>query len=381
MASDKPKQYLTLYGKTILEHTINCFLSHPGFPSVLVAISPTDTFWPNLALANDSRVRAYFGAAERVGSVLNGLECLVGKAKDDDWVWVHDAARPCLSHVEIDALIRSLAHNEVGSLLAVPIVDTIKRADAQDRAALTVDRRGLWRAMTPQVFRFAQLRRALTSCLADEIQVTDDASAIEYCGGAPRLVSGSENNIKITRPHDLELAQQYMSNAMANYSVPRIGTGFDVHAFGMGDHITLGGTVIPHENGLIAHSDGDVLLHAIMDALLGALALGDIGKHFPDTELKWKNADSRELLKAVLKLVEAQGYRVGNVDSTIIAQAPRMAPYIDDMRQNIADDLGISATHVSVKATTTERLGFTGRKEGLACQATVLLIQKTVDAL
>ena len=155
----------------------------------------------------------------------------------------------------------------------------------------------------------------------------------------------------------------------------RIGTGFDVHAFGEGDEIILGGVSIPYSQGLVAHSDGDVLLHAVMDALLGGLALGDIGKQFPDTDEEWKGADSRKLLRAVMALIQGKGFRVGNLDTTIMAQAPKMAPHIEMMCRNIAEDLGVAMNDVSVKATTTERLGFTGRKEGIACQASVLLVR------
>jgi 2-C-methyl-D-erythritol 4-phosphate cytidylyltransferase/2-C-methyl-D-erythritol 2,4-cyclodiphosphate synthase len=343
----------------------------------VLGLSIDDQYWTKLPLAQDSRIQTYIGGAERVDSVLNGLSFISDRVKPNDWVWVHDAARPCLSHTDIDKLISALGKTDDGALLAVPVHDTVKRANERFTVETTVDRQGLWRALTPQVFRFAQLKQALEQSLVDNICVTDESSAIESVGGKPALVQGSENNIKVTHPSDLNVAARTMQeNTKENLTVAvRIGTGFDVHAFGEGDSIVLGGEDIPYSHGLIAHSDGDVLLHAIMDALLGALALGDIGKHFPDTDEEWKGADSRKLLRAVMALIMDKGYRVGNLDATIIAQAPKMAPYITRMCQNIAEDLVLPVTDVSVKATTTEHLGFTGRKEGIACQASLVLVR------
>jgi len=377
MAADRPKQYLKVADQTILEHTINCFLSHPAFESVVLGLSKDDQYWTHLPLAQDSRIQVFIGGVERVDSVLNGLAFIGDRAGPDDWVWVHDAARPCLSHADIDKLISVLEKKGDGALLAVPVHDTVKRANDSLTVETTVDRKGLWRAMTPQVFRFAQLKQALEQSLVDNVCVTDESSAIEYIGGKPSLVQGSERNIKVTHPSDLKVAARTMQEKLKeDFAVAvRIGTGFDVHAFGEGDSIVLGGVEIPYSQGLIAHSDGDVLLHAIMDALLGALALGDIGKHFPDTDDEWKGADSRKLMRAVMSLIMEKGYQVGNLDSTIIAQAPKMAPHIDSMCQNIAEDLDVSVGDVSVKATTTERLGFTGRKEGISCQASVVLVR------
>lgn len=377
MEADRPKQYLNLSDQTILEHTINCFLSHPAFQTVVLGLSKDDPYWAQLPFATDDRIQVFLGGAERVDSVLNGLAFISDRAKSNDWVWVHDAARPCLSHEDIDKLISVIEVKGDGALLAVPIHDTVKRANDNLSVETTVDRKGLWRAMTPQVFRFAQLKQALEQSLADDVCVTDESSAIEYMGGKPFLVQGSERNIKVTHPRDLKVAAKTIQENLkegAAVSV-RIGTGFDVHAFGEGEKIILGGVDIPYIQGLIAHSDGDVLLHAIMDALLGALALGDIGKHFPDTDDEWKGADSRQLLRAVMALIIKKGYRVGNLDATIMAQAPKMAPHIESMCQKIAEDLCVPISDVSVKATTTERLGFTGRKEGIACQASVILVR------
>ena len=401
MQADKPKQYLHVESKTILEHTLECFLSHPEFNSVYVGISNEDAYFEEYGLHLKQGVEVFVGGKERADTVLNGLESLTDKAKDDDWVWVHDAARPCLSKKDLNVLLEELTQTQAGLVLGVPITDTLKRiSNSSNVKALpeiesTVDRTGLWRAMTPQVFRYADLRAALEFCQKKGELVTDEASAIEKLGKRALMVQGSEQNIKVTLPadlgkvsdyleqnrfgqplihHDLDTQQEITGVQNTRERFPRIGTGFDVHAFGVGEFITLGGVKIPFEKGLVAHSDGDVLLHAIMDALLGALALGDIGKHFPDTDPKWKGANSRGLLKAVKELIRGQGYLVGNVDSTIMAQAPKMSPHILTMQTNIAEDLGIDISCVGVKATTTEKLGFTGRKEGIACQASVLLM-------
>ena len=249
--------------------------------------------------------------------------------------------------------------------------------------------------MTPQIFKYSDLRTALEFCCDRGLAITDEASAMEKIGRKASMIVGSEQNIKVTLPADLLTARAYFAKKQSEeitlnqgitvaheafklrkntMQYPRIGTGFDVHAFGEGSFIILGGAKIPYDKGLLAHSDGDVLLHAIMDAILGALALGDIGKHFPDTDPQWQGANSRALLKAVNALLIEQGFKVGNIDSTIIAQAPKMAAYILDMQTNIAEDLELELDCVGVKATTTEKLGFTGRKEGIACQASVILV-------
>jgi 2-C-methyl-D-erythritol 2,4-cyclodiphosphate synthase/2-C-methyl-D-erythritol 4-phosphate cytidylyltransferase len=401
MQIDTPKQYLQIENKTLLEHTIACFLDHSAFDTVLVGLSGQDTYFEGYGLNLISGIETFEGGSERADTVLNGLEFISNQANADDWVWVHDAARPCLSREEIDLLIRALKQNVTGIVLGVPISDTLKRVfQSENTASLpqikeTVDRSALWRAMTPQIFKYSDLRKALEFCRDNNKFITDEASAVEKVGQQASMIHGSEQNIKVTLPADLikvrvYLAKKQNSQALLNQDInakqeefkllkntiqfPRIGTGFDVHAFGVGSFVTLGGVQIPYEQGLIAHSDGDVLLHAIMDAMLGALALGDIGKHFPDTDEKWKGANSRSLLKAVNVLIKVQGFKVGNIDSTIIAQAPKMAAYIFEMQRNIADDLQLGSDCIGVKATTTEKLGFTGRKEGIACQAAVILV-------
>lgn len=372
MAAELPKQYLKISGKSILEHTLQPFIAEPMFSRVLVGLAEHDQYWPELPCSGDEKLQTFVGGNERVDTVINGLRCLEAIASPDDWIWVHDAARPGLSGANIQALTKALEQApQEGALLGLPVFDTIKRGDSEVKVQSTVDREGVWLAQTPQVFRNAVLTEALKHCQTNKLVVTDESSAIEALGGRPDLVVGSIDNIKVTRPEDLERMRKIL--AVNNPAYPRIGSGFDVHAFTEGSSVMLGGIEIPHSHGLKAHSDGDVLLHALCDALLGALALGDIGRHFPDSDSQWRGADSRHLLRAVVAMVHAQNYAVGNVDLTVMAEKPKLANHVDAIRACIAKDLGIDASLVSVKATTTEGLGFTGRQEGIACQATALL--------
>lgn len=378
MAADRPKQYLSIHNKTILEHTLALFTSDLRFSNVLLGLAQNDQYWQMLNCPQRDNVTIFPGGSERFNTVLNGLYCIDSLATDHDWVWVHDAARPCLSQADIESLFSQLAQPDAkGALLASPVNDTIKREDGAGLSCETVDRTGLWRALTPQVFKYSDLKSAIEQGIRDEVTLTDEASAMEHSGIFPRLVESRGNNIKITRPGDLETAMSFVS--VSSGLMPRIGSGYDVHAFDEGDSVILGGVRIAHTHKLKAHSDGDVLLHALMDALLGALALGDIGKHFPDTDSKWEGADSRALLKAVMLMLAEQGYRLGNADITVIAEHPKLAAHISDIQASIALDLGVPTNQISVKATTSEKLGFTGRSEGIACQASVMLFPVSVS--
>jgi 2-C-methyl-D-erythritol 4-phosphate cytidylyltransferase/2-C-methyl-D-erythritol 2,4-cyclodiphosphate synthase len=367
-----PKQYAPLLGATVLEWSLRALLAEPRIHAVVVALAADDGHWPSVALRlNQPKLQTTIGGANRRDSVMQGLELLHNQAAAEDWILVHDAARPCFTSAELQSLLAILdgANHADGAVLAAAIVDTVKRE--LDDEVTTVDRQGLWRALTPQVFRFDQLRRALQESARAGIEVTDEAQAIERLGLRPALVQGSPFNIKVTRAEDLSVAERILK--MTQGGAMRIGQGFDVHAFGEGDHVMLGGVRIAHSRGVVAHSDGDVVIHALCDALLGALGDGDIGQHFPDSDPRYRGVDSRVLLRAVAERLKAAGYRLVNADVTVLAEAPRVAAHRGAMAANLGADLGVAAALVSIKATTTERLGFIGRGEGLAAMASVLL--------
>lgn len=369
MAAEVPKQYLALGDKPVLQHTLERLLRFEKIERLVVVLAKGDPFWPKLPIARHPKIITAQGGQERADSVLAGLLKLADEAEGGDWVLVHDAARPLVEPADIERLWQAVQGEENGALLALPVADTLKEVEG-GRVARTLDRNRIWRAQTPQLFRYGLLRQALEGALAVGRTVTDEASAIEWLGKWPKIVEGSERNLKITRPEDLELAALFSKREGPRM---RIGIGYDAHRFKEGDHIVLGGVKIPFSRGIAAHSDGDVILHALCDALLGALALGDIGHHFPDSDPKWKGASSRLFLRHVRSLLDERGFIPVNVDVVVIAQAPKLAPYIEAMRQNIADDLWLALDRVSVKATTTEGMGFEGRGEGIAAYAVVLI--------
>jgi 2-C-methyl-D-erythritol 4-phosphate cytidylyltransferase/2-C-methyl-D-erythritol 2,4-cyclodiphosphate synthase len=375
-----PKQYATLLGATVLQWSLRALLAEPRVHGVVVALARDDTHWPGIASKLDSpKLQTTIGGENRQDSVMNGLEFLASQAAADDWVLVHDAARPCLGGIDLAALLDAVgvgvgphaagAASVSGAVLAAPIVDTVKR-ELGDHIT-TVDRQGLWRALTPQVFAFAQLRHALKEAALAGVAVTDEAQAVERMGLRPTLVQGSPFNVKITRVADLNVAASILK--MTEDMRMRVGQGFDVHAFGEGNHVMLGGVRIAHPKGVVAHSDGDVVIHALCDAVLGALGDGDIGQHFPDSEARYRGADSRVFLKVVAARMKAAGLGLINADVTVLAEAPRIAAHRAAMAANLAADLGVEAQLINIKATTTERLGFIGRGEGLAALASVLL--------
>jgi len=382
-AEHPPKQYAPLLGATVIEWSMAALIAESRIAGIVVALAADDPHWPAVAAALDtSKVVTTLGGANRQESVMNGLAALASRAAADDWVLVHDAARPCLTAAEVAALIDAAGGVDSaavgasnGVLLAAPVVDTVKR-ERGGIAVDTVDREGLWRALTPQMFAFAALKQALEDAARAGIAVTDEAQAMERLGLPATLVRGSPFNIKVTRAEDLSLAETILSGAsrpiMENNQM-RIGQGFDVHAFGSGDHVILGGVRIDHPRGIVAHSDGDVVIHALCDAVLGALGAGDIGQHFPDSDPRYRGADSRVFLREVAAMVRAAGLEVVNADLTVMAEAPRIAKHRAAMAANLAEDLGVPAGRINVKGTTTERLGFLGRGEGLAASAAVLL--------
>ena len=371
--SQLPKQYAPLAGTTVLECSLRPLLLEPRIERVVVVLAADDTRWRELAPRSD-KLLTTFGGASRQDSVLAGLKALREHASPEDWVLVHDAARPCLEASDLAALIAALEAGASGAVLAAPVVDTVKR-ERDGMVLETVDRGGLWRALTPQAFAFSELEHALEEAARSKVAVTDESQAMERKGVRPVLVQGSPFNIKVTRAADLKAAARILQSAEKRTmsGKMRIGQGFDVHTFGDGDHVVLGGVRIAYDRGVVAHSDGDVVIHALCDALLGALGQGDIGRHFPDTDSRYRGADSRLFLRTVAAMVREAGYGLVNADVTVLAEAPRIAAHRAAMAANLAADLGVAAELINIKATTTERMGFVGRGEGLAAQAAVLL--------
>lgn len=308
------------------------------------------------------------GGATRQESVWNGLNAL---PEGTEHVLIHDGAR-CL--VDADTIRRCKASvEEHGTgVAAVPVVDTIKQVTTDGIVTATPDRSTLMAVQTPQGFRVPLIRQAHEAARKEGFTGTDDASLVERMGHPVRLTEGSRRNIKLTTPEDLKMAEAYLESSLPAL---RIGQGYDVHRLVEGRELILCGVTVPHTLGLLGHSDADVALHALMDAMLGAMALGDIGKHFPDTDERYRDISSMKLLEHVVALLKEHGARVTNCDVTIVAQKPKLLPYIPQMRQNVADALALPLDRVNVKATTTERLAFEGREEGISAQAVCMVAQ------
>ena len=369
-AAGGPKQYALVGGKAVVAHTLAALARVSRIKQTLVVLAPGDSQFEADAPGFKGLI-AREGGATRAATVRAGLAVLKRHgARDDDWVLVHDAARCLVQPAWIERLIDVCIDDAVGGLLAVPLADTLKQADANGRVNTTIDRSGKWAAQTPQMFRLGLLLSALD---AAGNNVTDEASAIEALGHAPLLVPGHADNFKLTWPEDFERAERLLrSNERLNMTM-RLGEGWDIHALVPGRKLILGGVLIPHDKGLDGHSDADALAHAITDALLGAAALGDIGRHFPDTDEQLKGADSMVLLAEAAKRLRAAGYEIGNIDSTIIAQAPKMAPHIAAMRERLASVLGVAVDQVNVKAKTAEKMGPVGEGRAIEARAVCLL--------
>jgi 2-C-methyl-D-erythritol 4-phosphate cytidylyltransferase/2-C-methyl-D-erythritol 2,4-cyclodiphosphate synthase len=357
-----PKQYALLGGQPVLRRTLAVFRATPGIDRIQVVIGSGDEASYQTASAGFDLPPSVEGGASRQHSVLNGLEALT--AQPPDLVAIHDAARPFIRPADIAACLKALSVPGVdGAVLGVPLADTLKRVDG-GAIAETVPRAHLWRAQTPQVFRYAALleaHRAAASLGANEATaLTDDAAVAERAGLRVVMVAGHDDNRKITSADDLQQAL-----AMET----RTAFGFDVHGFGPGNAVMLGGVAIPHAQALAGHSDADVALHALTDAVLGTIGAGDIGKHFPPSDPQWRGAASDRFLRHAAGLVEAAGGRIVHLDLTLICEAPRIGPHREAMVESIARIAGVARDRVSVKATTTEGLGFTGRGEGIAAQA------------
>ena len=355
-----PKQYLPLGGASVLRHAVAAFANHPRIGGLLVAIRPEDHALFERMLAGLSVLPPVPGGAERQDSVRLGLEALA--EHEPDRVLIHDGARPLPDAALIDRVLDGL-DEAPAAIPALPLGDTIKRVE-NGRVVETVDRAQLWRAQTPQGFHFKPILAAHRQ-MAGRV-LTDDAAVAEAAGIAPLIVTGSEENLKVTTAEDLAAAERLLASRQGD---TRVGQGFDVHPFGPGDHVMVCGVAIPHEVAPVGHSDADVGLHALTDAVLGAIGAGDIGMHFPPSDPRWRGASSDRFLAYAAALVRERGGAIAAVDVTIICERPKIAPYRDRMIERVAEILEISPGRVSIKATTTERLGFTGRGEGIAAQA------------
>ena len=354
-----PKQYCTLYGEPVLRQTLSKFVAHPDVNAIVTVIHPDDRALYDEAAAGLGVIEPVSGGASRQESVYNGLEALANMQPDA--VLIHDAARPFFTDALISEIVAAL-DLYVGAAPGIPVADTLKRV-RDGFVETTVDRSDLWRVQTPQGFRYPEILAAHKA--AAGMNLTDDAAIAEKAGFDVVMLEGVEGNMKITRAEDLDM----IGWARAAEWEYRTGQGFDVHRFEPGDKLQLCGVSIDHDKSLAGHSDADVGLHALTDAILGAAAAGDIGEHFPPTDPQWRDANSSIFLRYAAKLLMDMDAKIVNVDVTLICEAPKVAPYRAKMRAILADLLNLEVDRVGIKATTTEKLGFTGRREGIAAQA------------
>jgi 2-C-methyl-D-erythritol 4-phosphate cytidylyltransferase / 2-C-methyl-D-erythritol 2,4-cyclodiphosphate synthase len=363
-----PKQFREIGGTSLLRHALLQFIENPQVDAVQLVIRAEDTALVSKLTSDIQTLPAVFGGGTRQASVHAGLQALSSHAPRI--VLVHDAARPFASAELITRAI-SAAEKYGAAIPVLPVTDTIKRVDAAGAVEATIDREPLRLVQTPQAFSFQTLldahRRAVAAGRND---FTDDAALAEWAGIKVNVFAGEPGNIKLTTPEDFARAEALQSAAIGDV---RIGSGLDVHAFAPGDHVTLGGVRIPYTRALTGHSDADVVLHALTDAILGALAEGDIGVHFPPSDAQWRGASSDRFLAFAAERVRARRGRIANLDVTVVCETPRIGDHRDAMRANIARIAGVAIDRVGVKATTSEKLGFTGRGEGIAAYATATI--------
>ncbi|MCR8723444.1 bifunctional 2-C-methyl-D-erythritol 4-phosphate cytidylyltransferase/2-C-methyl-D-erythritol 2,4-cyclodiphosphate synthase [Frigidibacter sp. ROC022] len=360
MGGPVAKQWQVLGSKGVVHRSVEAFQAALPEARIVLVLRAED-----LSRADEfPGCQVVAGGAERAGSVLAGLEALEGS--DCAHVLIHDAARP-LVPAEMILRVSDTLDRHVAVAPGLALSDALWRTQG-DRITGTADRTGLWRAQTPQGFRYEAILEAHRAHRGGP--AADDVAVALAAGIEVALVNGDERALKLTHPEDMERASAMLEVAMD----VRVGQGFDVHAFGPGDHVTLCGVTVPHGRGLAGHSDADVGLHALCDAIYGALGAGDIGRHFPPSEAEWKGADSMRFLDHAAGLVRERGYRVSQADVTLICEAPKIGPHAQAMQDRIAPVLGVAADRISVKATTSERLGFTGREEGIAAMAVATLV-------
>jgi len=365
-----PKQFIMVNNKTVLEHTLEKFTPLTRFKKVIITLPP-DVLAPENSNYADLKERLLEknitlipGGKERFDSVYNALSLLQKNACNEDFVFIHDGVRPFVSKSLLEALFSKIPENN-GIIPLIPLTDTIKEI-REGAVARTLDRSILRGAQTPQVFNYEKIFNAYLSAKKELFMGTDDASIFEHFGNKVIFIKGCNDNIKITTPHDLEILKR-------TFAKTRIGHGYDVHRLSEDRALILCGETIPHTHGLLGHSDADVPVHALMDALLGAAALGDIGEHFPDTEPQFKNASSLVLLKQVYNLLRNKGYKINNIDLTIVAEKPRLQKYKEKMKENISSVLDIQKESINIKATTTEGLGFEGQCLGISAHAVTVI--------
>lgn len=377
MKADCPKQYLPIAGETtptVLETCVASLNKVTCLTRLIVAVSSKDGYVDTLNLPHAEVFRT--GGATRAETVRNTLQALAGDSLESTLVLVHDAARPLVDPKDVEALIDAAAHEaetapENGAVLGIPVADTVKRVNGEGVITEDLSREGLVRIATPQAFRGDVLLKALT----EHTDVTDESSAIRAAGGRVTVVPASPAVLKLTRPADRDLAAAIYRHHKDNTVIPNIRTGFgyDSHRLVEGRKLIIGGVEIPHTLGLMGHSDADVLLHAVTDAVLGSAALGNIGIFFPDNDPKYKGADSRMLLAEAWKAVQEKGWVLVNLDAVLVAEKPKLNPHLPAMRASVAKILGVDVDQISIKPKTNEKLGFEGREEGVSAMVTVLL--------
>jgi 2-C-methyl-D-erythritol 4-phosphate cytidylyltransferase / 2-C-methyl-D-erythritol 2,4-cyclodiphosphate synthase len=363
-----PKQYREIGGQTVIYRAMEAFSRHPQIFAVQPVVNPDDAAIFNAAVSGLRHAPPASGGATRQASVHAGLEALV--AEKPDIVLIHDAARPFVTAAVISRAIEA-AGRSGAAVPAIAVTDTIKLVGVTGNVEATPERARLRIAQTPQAFRFDVILEAHRRAARDgRGDFTDDAAIAEWAGLTVATFEGDPANMKLTTPEDFAREEARLAAQLGDV---RTGTGYDVHAFGEGDHLMLCGVRVPHSKGFLAHSDGDVGLHALVDAILGALADGDIGSHFPPSDMKWKGASSDRFLKYAVDRVTARGGRIANLEVTMICERPKIGPLRDVMRAKIAEITGLNVSRVAVKATTSERLGFTGREEGIAATASATI--------
>ncbi len=372
--AEGPKQYRPIGGRPVVSHTLDVFLAHPRIGRIVVAIHPDDEdlFQAAAAGADADRVFAIHGGATRQESTRLALLALREDAPT--MVLIHDGVRPFVDPALIDRTIDAIDERQ-GALPSMQVAETLKRMDGDGNVGETVPRAGLYAAQTPQGFPFWPILAAHEKAFhLGKQDFTDDAAVAEWAKIPVRIVTGSPDNVKLTWARDMVVADQRLCGGRAAFPDIRTGNGYDVHAFEPGDHVTLCGIAIPHGKKLSGHSDADVALHALTDALLATCGAGDIGTHFPPSDARWKGTASRVFVEHAAAMVRSHGGRIANADITLICEAPRIGPHRDRMVEALANMLGIQPGRISVKATTNEKLGFVGREEGIAAIATASVV-------